>query len=148
VIIYNSRTQTEFFVRDARFSTAGDDLGFIAPTPTKPELSEVDPEIFAFAASLQPIPRNSESTTKAGSAMEIESVKVAGFVAHVMRGGAKGEIQAWLDQKGYKTDVSTGEWIDHYVKKGWYLTAFEVDVQDGRASTGVVGMKFQTPKPF
>jgi Uncharacterized protein conserved in bacteria (DUF2330) len=52
VIIWDEAHKTEHFIRQADISTKDSDLGFLVPTPTIPELVEVDPAMFQLAASV------------------------------------------------------------------------------------------------
>ncbi len=49
VIIWDSKTQTEHFIRRVEFESGAKQIGFLVPTPTVPELVEVEPKIFDLA---------------------------------------------------------------------------------------------------
>src|SRR5579862_9008472 len=46
VIVWDAGSHTEHFIRRATFNTAARDLGFLVPTPTKPELASADDGVF------------------------------------------------------------------------------------------------------
>ena len=58
LIVYDSATKTEHFIRTASFSTSSfgnstsADFGFMVPTPSKPELAEASPDVFPALADL------------------------------------------------------------------------------------------------
>src|SRR4051812_24538493 len=52
IIIWDSTSQREHFIRRASFKTSAEDFGFLVPTPTQPELSEVDDEAFTTLAKI------------------------------------------------------------------------------------------------
>jgi hypothetical protein len=152
VVIYNSKTKTEYFIRNARFTTdVPKDFAFIAPTPSYPTLSKVDPEIFEFLSSKQP-QRDTASKPSEGVAasksLDIETVMVAGYEATIIKGGDSQAVTDYLTKNGYKATNDAKEWVDFYVKKGWYLTAFKLINKSEALETGVICMKFKTDEPF
>src|SRR4051812_24031337 len=52
LIVYDSTTKTEHFLRTANFDTSSSEFGFFVPTPTKPELAEASGDIFSALAKL------------------------------------------------------------------------------------------------
>ena len=52
VIIWDQAHKTEHFIRQATIQTDHPDIGFLVPTPEKPELAEADERIFDMAAFL------------------------------------------------------------------------------------------------
>jgi hypothetical protein len=46
LIIWDKETKTEHFIRKAEFNSTSPDFGFLVPTPTKPDFSEVDDAVF------------------------------------------------------------------------------------------------------
>src|SRR5579864_7160932 len=54
IIIWDAANQTEHFIREAKFRSDAPDFGFIAPTPSKPELSEASSEAFDSLEKLKP----------------------------------------------------------------------------------------------
>src|SRR5579862_1144097 len=55
IVIWDEGTQTEHFIRNAKFRSGADNFGFIAPTPGKPELHEASTKAFYTLASLAPV---------------------------------------------------------------------------------------------
>src|SRR5689334_6484181 len=52
LIVWDSKSGTEHFVRRARFETQADDFGFMVPTPSQPDLGEVDDRLFESAGRM------------------------------------------------------------------------------------------------
>src|SRR5947209_5509893 len=52
IIVWDSATGTEHFIRRATFKSAAQDFGFLVPTPTKPELAEADDVAFKELARI------------------------------------------------------------------------------------------------
>lgn len=157
IVIWDPSTKTEHFVRNAEFFTEAKDLGFIAPSPTEPELAEASKEAFNTLARLEPPPEY--AATGAASNGPTESAKgedvtvirvqdVAGYRATVLRATDSKALAAWMKQNGYRTTPAIQKWTEFYIAKDWYLTAFKVEAKDGEAATGVVRMTFKTEKPF
>jgi hypothetical protein len=166
VIVWDARTQTEHFIRNADFRVGrGADFGFIVPTPSRPTLDESPRRLFdrfadltapkprAWALSFKPLlslfvhARSAPTAPVAGASgapVEVlEERKVAGFDAAVLKASDPGALAAWLKAHGYRAD-GLESWLERYVKDGWTLTAFKVN----GASTGPMRLAFQTPRPF
>ena len=156
IVIWDPATKTEHFVRNAEFFTEAKDLGFIAPSPTEPELAEASKEAFDTLARLEP-PRAMEDAAKddrpteaatGGPVSVIRVQDVAGYRATVLRATDSAALAAWMKQNGYRTTPAIEKWTEFYISKDWYLTAFKVQAKEGEAATGVVRMTFKTEKPF
>ena len=157
LVVWDAAHGIEHFVRDARFLTKGKDLGFIAPTPSRPSLSAVASWVFDDLESLHSAQSAATTTgaTTAGAAVVgksasvsvVETKDVAGYRATVLRATDPASLQAWLHANGYPAPPFIQAWAAPYVRKGWYLTAFKVE---GGADphTGPIRMSFATKTPF
>lgn len=47
IIVWNSKSKIQHFIRKSTFNTKGESFGFIVPVPSKPTLSETQEEIFS-----------------------------------------------------------------------------------------------------
>lgn len=157
IVVWNSRTKTEHFVRNAQFQTVGKDLGFIAPSPTLPELSEVDPKAFQTLAALGPVRKSRGGFALGGGggvsagAPRVEVVytqRVAGYDATVLLANDTAALEKWLKENGYTAPPDVQAWTEQYVRTGWYLTAFKVSQVEGAMQTGALRMSFRTNYPF
>jgi len=154
VIIWDPATKTEHFIRNASFKTKAGDLGFIAPTPTRPELGEADKAIFRFLAKRSTLfdgPAAGGGLKTGGSPASITVVQVkdvAGFRATTILATSSSDLAAWMKENKYATSPDIEKWTEFYVKKGWFLTLFKVLNEQGTAETGPVRMSFKTDKPF
>lgn len=155
IIVWEPDTGTEHFIRKAKFETKAHDLGFIAPTPSIPKMEEVDGEAFdtlesacdAFQAAGPPTAGTGGSP--AASKVDVfQEVEVAGYNAVTLKATDAKGLADWMALHGFATTASIQTWTEFYIRKGWYLTAFKVNVNDGRAETGLVKMSFKTEKPF
>ncbi|MDI9641716.1 DUF2330 domain-containing protein [Kamptonema cortianum] len=156
VILWNSKTKTEHFIRDARFETVAPDFGFIAPTPTKPILSEADPRIFDVLQEAMPFELRSTSASEdpptdsvAMAAVEVVQVEdVGGYRATTLKATDATALVNWLKENKYQATDETEAWLKYYVEKDWFLTAFKVVNAEDVAATGTIRMSFQTEEPF
>src|SRR5690606_4832159 len=113
---------------------------------------EVDEDVFVYLEGMKPVPRDSDSVAAAaGGADDVEILQeqdVAGYRATTLKASDSGKLTEWMKANGYATTPGIEEWTKFYIDKGWYLTTFKVNVDDGRAETGTVRMSFKTDKPF
>lgn len=175
LIVWNSNSKTEHFVRRARFETTSDDFGFLVPTPTQPELGEVNDHLFNSAASLT-APKHvyryqnqkrfgfgdwiGEKSTAAGLAPNampqgvqvLDEQQVAGFDAAVLRADDPQSLADWLNQHGYESRPALTEWLKWYVDNKWIITAFKLSrgsqPNPNRWDAKAIRMSFQTDRPF
>lgn len=54
VIIWDEQSKTEHFIRNAQFSGAAKDIGFLVPSPTVPELAETSNDFNVFSPMTKP----------------------------------------------------------------------------------------------
>ncbi|HWD40056.1 MAG TPA: DUF2330 domain-containing protein [Fimbriimonas sp.] len=157
IVIWNPQTQTEHFVRLAVFQSDAANFGFIAPSPTKPELAEVSPKAFRTLGNLKPQPYEVVQAKAAESAASmigglpvnvVQELNVAGYHATTVLARDSSALASWMNQNGYQSTPGIEEWTKLYIRKGWYLTAFKVLQGDLAATTGTIRMSFKTSQPF
>lgn len=159
IIVWDAETKTEHFVRQAEFVTDAKDFGFIAPTPTVPELGTSTTEIYAALASLAPKsrsvgcsadrPAEGADAAAAGSVEVIQVKDVGAYRATTLRANDAKALAAWMRANNYATSKSIEEWTTFYIEKNWYLTAFKIRTgADEVAMTIPIRMSFKTEKPY
>lgn len=153
IIVWDPAAKTEHFIRKAAFATDAAALGFIAPTPSVPELEEVSEKAFQTLANLKAVsdfdPSIKGEAASVEATVEIVQVKdVAGYHAITVKANDIAALSKWMDENGFVTTPSIREWTAYYVNKGWYLTTFKVIAKNGSAGTGTVRMSFKIDKPF
>jgi hypothetical protein len=156
IIVWNASSHTEHFIRDALFDTDAKDFGFIAPTPSKPELAEASDLAFETLARLRPAHTRSGlfgmmdlvPGAKAVGVIVIQEKDVAGFHATTLLASDSKALANWMRKNGYQTTPAVETWTKFYIAKGWYLTAFKVKNSSEQASTGTVRISFKTDEPF
>ena len=171
LIVWDEATKTEHFIRRANFRTAAKEFGFLVPTPTQPELAEANDSIFAALADAtkprviyqtvkQTMQRNAK-TAMAGAAPDrappmgrvdvLETKKVAGFDAAVLKANDPKALRDWLDTNGYDARKELVEWFKWYTDHEWIITAFKLS-KDGSLANQLTGrtvrMTFKAERPF
>jgi hypothetical protein len=150
IIVWNAKAKTEHFIRWALFDSKAKDFGFIAPTPSKPELSEASQEAFMLLAGLAPGMAGAASTggASAGDVNVVQEQNVGRYHATTLLASDEKALARWMTKHHYKSTPAIEEWTHTYIKKGWYLTAFRL--RGGRFSklNATVRMSFKTDLPF
>lgn len=162
VIVWDPARRTQHFVRTAAFEGASADFGFLVPTPSRPELAEVDDGVFQrlFALYRRPVPRSrngggggERSARRAAapdSVVVLERRTVAGLDTAVLAASDAGALDRWLAQHGYASGPELAAWLRVYVQRRWIVTAFRIDpgAQRTMFGTRAVRMSFATDTPF
>jgi hypothetical protein len=173
LIVWDAHAGVEHFIRRADFSTQARDFGFIVPTPTRPELGEVDDAVFErleelvkpqvieqterklevvwLLSCLLPTEYTSGPDQQTAAVEELHRQRVAGLDAVVLRADDVGALGDWLAKHGYPFTPALREWAAPYVKRGWVFTAFKLAAPDRIATelnTAAVRMSFTTDQPF
>ena len=172
LIVWDEATKTEHFIRRANFQTAAKDFGFLVPTPTQPELAEANDSIFAALADAtkprviyqtvkQKVNRNAKMAAGAAPMMDrappmgrvdvLETKKVAGYDAAVLKANDPKALRDWLDKNGYDARKELVEWFQWYTDHEWIITAFKLS-KDGSLANQLTGrtvrMTFKAERPF
>jgi hypothetical protein len=158
LIVWDEANRTEHFVRSATFVGTAYDFGFLVPTPSKPDLNDTDPEIFAnLAAITKPRTIYREQTDvpfgcgggSVGSSQSLEyspptgvivlkQKRVGGFDAAVLAfrkekkqdlKDAAAEFLDWLNRNQYAVRPDLEEWLVPYIRDNWVITAFKIAAQ-------------------
>jgi hypothetical protein len=174
LIVWDSATKTEHFIRKASFKSAADDFGFLVPTSAQPELDESGNEAFPYLHKLteperRRIPRpsggigcgcsssvtvkrehNSRDQTGVQVLMEKE---VAGFQAVVLEANSADALTDWLKAHGYAFSPEVKAWAKPYVEAGWKITAFKVakdknELEKQNVAASALRMSFKTERPL
>ncbi|MBC8143389.1 MAG: DUF2330 domain-containing protein, partial [Armatimonadetes bacterium] len=154
------------FIRKADFDPAAKEFAFLVPTPGKPTLSLSDNELFRRLRTVMKevvvtrkprfvwgepdgdvtgsVPKT--SAAPAGSVRVESSQTIGGFNTVVLKASDTDSLVAWLQKHGYKPRPEMREWLEPYVRGGYFVTAFRVAA--GNPALSPVCMTFQTPAPF
>ncbi|MGC4003587.1 MAG: DUF2330 domain-containing protein [Pirellulales bacterium] len=153
LMLWNPVTNTQHFIRQASFKSDVKDVGFLVPSPSKPELAEssndafirladvTKPEIIYKTRSAEgmgcgcgdkktAMSKGEVKTTDAKSVEVLEQKRVAGFDASVLRADDGDVLVEWLKTNGYDYSPAVAEWAKPYIEQKWLFTALKVAPKD------------------
>lgn len=165
IMLWDAERKTQHFIRQASFKSDADDVGFLVPTPSRPQLEESGDAAFSTLRRITAPSRRSKSLMPLGcSAMPvaasyrssvrvIEEKRVAGFDATVLTAANGADLAAWLRDHGYSYSPQVAEWAHPYVAGGWMMVALKVaKPKDGRATSDLkaaaLRLSFKTDRPL
>lgn len=166
LIVWDTGTATEHFIRRASFTTDADDFGFLVPTPYPPQLTEIDDDLFTAleritAPEIKTVTQPSGGGCgcavkeaphpKAAAVRVLEEKRVAGHDAAVLEADDADALINWLTEHGYAVSSVLTDWLKPYLDQHWKITAFKIakDESDSeRVSTKAVCMSFHAERPF
>ncbi len=164
ILLWDRERQTEHFIRKASFRSEGDSVGFIVPTPSRPQLEESGNAAFPYLAQIT-APQGESKGMPIGCAVDspkanysrsvrvIEEKTVAGYHAVVLAADSGKALVAWLKDHGYAYTPEAEEWAQPYLEKGWYMTAMKIAKDaNGRTDPAVAAsalrITFKTDRPL
>lgn len=156
VIVWNPVTHTQHFIRQAQFASEEADYGFVVPTPSVPQLGEVDNAVFSvlsnYVKPFLPVPRplsGGRGLAGTGGGIEILQVQTVGdYTATTVRAKDGKSLDAWLKQNGYRSRAALTSWSQYYAKKKWVFTALKfTGHRPGEDATQALRLSFRTAVP-
>ena len=164
ILLWDREHQTEHFIRKASFCSEGDSVGFLVPTPSRPQLEESGNAAFPYLAEITRPKKSADVGLPMGCAAEpkgyfgrgvevVEEKTVAGYHAVVLAADSGKALVAWLQEHGYAYTPEAAAWAQPYLEKRWFMTAMKI-AKDGndRAMPGVsasaLRITFQTEHPL
>lgn len=148
LIVWDAARHREHFLRHISFEDAAPDFGFLVPTPSRPELGEVDDgifnELFYFYSRHRP-ERHSNSHGAAVQVVEVQ--RVAGMDATVLAATDAHALDAWLTAHHYASTPALADYLAPYVAQHFFFTVFRY-AGGASFSTRAVRMSFDAPEPF
>ena len=164
ILIWDRDRQTEHFIRQASFQSDGDSVGFLVPTPSRPQLEESGDAAFPYLAQVTAPRDSSKFVMPVGCAAApdadfanhvrvVEEKFVAGYHVVVLAADTGNALVAWLKEHGYAYTPEAAAWAQPYLDGRWYITAMKV-AKDApvRNGTGVAAsalrLSFRTDRPL
>lgn len=165
IMIWDEARRTQHFIRKADFKTDAADVGFLVPSPSRPQLDESGNEAFVKLAEITapPIRRGggfplgcsvAEPVAQNFSSVRvIEEKRVAGFDATVLTARSGDDLVAWLKANDYAFSPAVAEWAKPYLGGDWHFTALKI-VKDADASSqgnlkaAALRISFRTARPL
>lgn len=161
ILIWDKEHQTEHFIRKASFRSEGDSVGFIVPTPSRPQLEESGNAAFPYLAQITapkdgskglelPIGCAAEPKTSYGRSVRVvEEKTVAGYHAVVLAADSGQALVEWLKEHGYAYTPEAAAWAEPYLEKRWYMTAMKIAKDGGpEVAASALRITFKTDHPL
>ena len=169
LLVHDSVTRRQHFIREIAFVRAREPFGFVVPTPTRPEVAEVAKTPFTKLRAnfpFAPVARDrstgarSGGSKSAGGGVEVLSVeKVGSFTAFVLAADDAEALGKWLADNELVSDEANDAWLAHYVELGFYYVAMrydppkldasnEWDLPSEEVEAETVRISFATPLPY
>ncbi|HLO97580.1 MAG TPA: DUF2330 domain-containing protein [Fimbriimonas sp.] len=161
VIVWDAKTKTEHFIRQAAFETETKDFGFIVASPTLPKVSEVESYVFNAVRSLDPelqqrlaetASNSADAAASAGAAsMEVDVLQVedaGAYTITTLRADDSSSLEKWLKENKYNVPKDIQEWLDAYIAKKWLFSAFKFKADRVDSMDKLPCLSFKTDEPF
>lgn len=163
IMIWDPAGQTQHFIRQANFKTDASDVGFIVPSPSRPQLAEADNAAFATLAEITaPYVRSGggsigcsavekSAPARQSSVQVIEQQQVAGYDTTVLTARSGADLVEWLKKNGYPNSPETAAWAAPYLGGDWHFTAMKVAKQETGAqdlNAAALRITFRTKRPI
>lgn len=164
---WEPRTKVETLVLQPSFESDAPDLGFVVPTPSRPEMVAVPREFFMELAVFTALSRRVFPTSSLKDPPPVEEGPRQGVRVKVLAEGIVGTrnyqivtadkteaLAVWLREHGY--DASSRKALDTYVEKKWCFTLFQNDpARTRKQADGVfageaqpIGLRFSSTEPI
>jgi Uncharacterized protein conserved in bacteria (DUF2330) len=164
IMVWDAEKKTQHFIRQASFKSDAADVGFLVPTPSRPQLEESGDAAFATLRKITtpmmqskgmvvPLGCSAAAPRGKSSVVVVEEKRVAGFDATVLTAANGTDLANWLRDHGYSYSPQVAEWAHPYVAGGWMMVALKVaKPQDGRAQPNLAAaalrLSFKTERPL
>ena len=138
IMLWDKEHQMQHFIRKADFKTEARDIGFLVPSPSRPQLSESGHAAFALLDRITTPPVQSGGGFPLGCAAQapadslafgvtvVEEKRVAGFDATVLTATSGADLVQWLKKNGYAYSPAVADWARPYLGGTWHFTALKV----------------------
>jgi hypothetical protein len=163
IMIWDKQRQTQHFIRKADFKTDAKEVGFLVPSPSRPQLEESGNAAFTELATIT-APKVSygggfplgcsvapQAMPLAGNVTVIEEKRVAGFDATVLTARSGNDLVEWLKENGYAYSPAVADWAKPYLGGDWHFTALKVvknnSVQN-EVKAAALRISFKTDRPL
>lgn len=157
IVIWDSKTHTEHFIRQARFASNGKEFDFVAPTPTVPEIANANFSALMLLRSLTGYVPTSQDRRSGGGfggggagggVVVMSDVEVGDLKATTLKASDGQALKNWMDRNGYRTSKSQSAWFQKYIDKGWFLTAFRMKSKKPTLRSQFVRMTSKTDEAY
>lgn len=138
IMLWDRERKTQHFIRKADFKTDASDMGFLVPSPSRPQLSESGNAAFSLLDRITSPPAQKSGGFPLGCAVQapvdslayrvtvVEEKRVAGFDATVLTAKTGEDLVQWLKKNGYAYSPAIAEWAKPYLGGSWHFTALKL----------------------
>ena len=155
IILHEDNTET--MILTSNFRGNAKDLVWIIPTPTKPEVTKANEEIFNNIARLTQqrydygygygaMMKAAVAETSTGVVV-IESKKVDYYDVKVLLATSSDELVKWFKDNDYDYLEDYSYVLNYYIQKGWYFTAIKISPESQNAVEIMQDLKEGHPTP-
>lgn len=162
IMLWDEARQTQHFIRKADFKTDAQDVGFLVPSPSRPQLEESGNAAFGKLAEITapkirggggfPIGCSLAEPAMANlsSVRVIEEKRVAGFDATVLTARSGDDLVKWLKDHGYAYSPAVAEWAKPYLGGDWHFTALKIakNRSEPDLKAAALRISFRTVRPL
>jgi len=173
LIVWDSATKMQHFVRELRFAHAAGSFGFVVPTPSRPSVHSIEKSPFDELEKRYPAALFSDvgllgfgsglgygAGLGAGAGARakqpppvqvVEQKRVGDFTAFVLTATDKGALAAWLEKHGFKSSDAGKTWMDIYVRLGFHFVALRYDgtkSADEQLTSRTLRISFESELPY
>lgn len=163
ILIWDPATKMEHLVRSSAFASSTRSFDIVIPTPALPTVTAVNYRSFR---SLFDLLHGKRETARPGQGPEAISpahgisasgrpevqvsqlARVGNLMATTIKASDVLALSKWLEKNGYKPNAAQNKWLEKYVQKRWYLTAFKVATEEEMFETDAVRLSFKTDVPI
>lgn len=161
IMIWDKERQTQHFIRKADFKTDARDIGFLVPSPSRPQLEESGNEAFQELGKITAPAQSHGGGFPLGCSVApqavplqvitvIEEKRVAGYDATVLTASSGDDLVNWLKQNGYAYSPAVADWAKPYLGGSWHFTALKLAKQtsDQDLKATALRITFKTDRPL
>jgi hypothetical protein len=163
IMIWDKERKTQHFIRQANFKTDAKEVGFVIPSPSRPELEESGNEAFTTLKEITaPYVMSGGGSFSIGCSAPnaairksgiqiVEEKRVAGYDATVLTARSGNDLVTWLEQHGYPYSPELAEWAAPYLGGDWHFTALKLAKEDKAnrdIKASALRITFRTERPL
>jgi len=134
------------------------DLAWIVPTPTRPDVTKANENVFTNAAKLARVTYSNgisygavmmaAESKDAGGVYVIDSKQVDYYDVKVLVATNSADLVKWFNDNDYVYPKEYSYVLDSYIQKGWYFTAIKVSPESTGATEVIQDLKEGNPTPI
>ena len=163
VAVWDPVSKMEHLVQSSAFMSQAKRFEFLVPTHTLPRVKEVGDAPINLVSALITPHRPPRPVVKPNPEDELDptygvlirpkvEVKQIAFVGNLkattIRASDVIALTDWMTKNGYRASQSQNEWLEKYVQKRWFITAFQVNSESDAIKTSSVRLSFKTEAPY